>query len=506
MKRFLFFIIVVFLVLNLKAQDITDGLRYSIDDLSGTARFTALSGAFGALGGDLTAMTINPAGSAIFLNNFSSATFSVSNIKNDANYFNTSRGSSETDINVDQAGVVFVFVNSNIESAWKKFSIGINYNTVKNYDNELLINGVGNKSIGNFFTTQAQGIPLELLQLRNGESISDLYSYLGENQGTNAQNAFLGYQGYVFDPLIPDDPTNNKYISNIAPGIFNQEYYLISKGFKGKYTINFATQITDRFYLGINFNTYSLDYDQGTYLFETNSNQGSRVNKIGFENNLYVYGNGFSTQIGGIVKVTESFRVGLTYDSPTWFNIYEETYQTLETQRTLDEQVINEFIDPMVINVYEKYDLRAPGKVAASVAHIFGKQGLLSFDYSYQDYSTIKFSPSYDPHFITVNQNIKDNLTASSSYRLGAEYRIKNFKLRGGYMFEESPYKDKNIQDDLSGFSFGTGVHLGNYSIDFSFSRTQQERNHQLYSIGLTDKALIETYRNNYILSINYNL
>jgi hypothetical protein len=493
-------------MLILKAQDITDGLRYSLDDLKGTARFTALSGAFGALGGDLTAMTINPAGSAIFLNNFSSVTFSVSDIKNDAHYFNTSTGSSETDINVDQAGVVFVFVNSNTESAWKKFSIGLNYNSANNFDNELLINGVGNKSIGSFFTAQAQGIPLELLQLRNGESISDLYSYLGETQGTVAQNAFLGYQGYLFDPLFPDDPSSSQYVSNIASGRFNQEYYLISKGFKGKYTINFASQITDRFYLGINFNTYSIDYDQGSYLYESNSNPGSIVNKVGFENNLYVYGNGFSTQIGGIAKITESFRIGLTYDSPTWLTINEETYQTLETQRTVEEQVINEFIDPNVINIYEEYDLKTPGKIVASAAYIFGKQGLLSFDYSYQDFSTIKFSPSNDQHFIALNQNIKNNLKASSSYRMGAEYRIKDFRLRGGYMFEESPYKDKNLQGDLNGFSLGAGVHLGDYSFDFSYSRTQQDRNQQLYSIGLTDRALVNTVTNFFVFSINYNL
>ena len=230
------------------------------------------------------------------------------------------------------------------------------------------------------------------------------------------------------------------------------------------------------------------------------------MNKVGFENNLYVYGNGFSTQIGGIAKITESFRLGLTYDSPTWLSINEETYQTLETQRTVDEQVINEFIDPNVINVYEEYDLRTPGKLTASAAYIFGKQGLLSLDYSYQDFSTIKFSPSNDPHFVNINQNIKNKLNASSRFRMGAEYRLNDFRLRGGYMFEESPYKDKNIQDDLSGFSLGAGVHLGNYSFDFSYSRTQQDRNHQLYSIGLTDRAMIETTRSNYVFTINYNL
>ena len=252
MKRLIFLIITVVPMLYLNAQDVTDGLRYSFDDLNGSARFNALSGAFGSLGGDLTAMTINPAGSAIFLNNFSSASFSITDLKNDASYFNTATNSSKSDINVNQAGVVFVFTNSNEESSWKKFSIGINYNLMKNYDDELFIKGIGNTSIGEFFLSQAQGIPLDLLQLQNGETISNLYSYLGENYGTKAQNAFLGYQAFLFDPIFPDNPESTQYISNIANGNFNHEYIYVSRGFKGKYTINFATQITDHLYFGIN--------------------------------------------------------------------------------------------------------------------------------------------------------------------------------------------------------------------------------------------------------------
>ncbi|GAL66736.1 putative hemin receptor [Jejuia pallidilutea] len=46
-----------------------------------------------------------------------------------------------------------------------------------------------------------------------------------------------------------------------------------------------------------------------------------------FENNLSTRGSGFSFQLGGILKLTNEFRVGLTYDSPTWYTIEEETSQ-----------------------------------------------------------------------------------------------------------------------------------------------------------------------------------
>ena len=49
---------------NMKYQDL--GVLFSQDDNYGTARFTAMSGAFGALGGDISAININPAGLSVF--------------------------------------------------------------------------------------------------------------------------------------------------------------------------------------------------------------------------------------------------------------------------------------------------------------------------------------------------------------------------------------------------------------------------------------------------------
>ena len=48
------------------SQNVFDALRYSNDEIEGSARYSAMSGAFGALGGELSAISINPAGSAIF--------------------------------------------------------------------------------------------------------------------------------------------------------------------------------------------------------------------------------------------------------------------------------------------------------------------------------------------------------------------------------------------------------------------------------------------------------
>ena len=506
MKRFFFLLIIALFVSTSNAQNITDALRYSTEALNGTARFNAMSGAFGALGGDASAIAINPAGSAIFLNSTGSATFSVVDKRNKASFFNTESDASYSNLEFNQVGFIFIFNIPNQESTINRVSFGFNYMATQNFDEDLFVYGNGDTSIGAFFLGQAQGIPLDLLQLQSGESISDLYSYLGETEGVSAQNAFLGYQGFIIDPLNPDDLNNTQYFSNISPGSFNQAYSFQTSGYGGKYSFNIAAQINNNISFGINLNSNYFDYKQYTYLNETNSNPGSLVNQVGFENILYAYGRGFSAQFGAIGKITDALRVGITYDTPIWYNIYEETSQYLETERIIDGTSVNTVVDPRVVNVFYKYELRTPWRIAGSAAYVFGKQGLLSFDYAYKDYAFNKFSPSNDPAFNSENNAIKNELKGVSSFRIGGEYRMNQLSLRGGYLFEESPYKNNNTVGDLNGYSFGLGYNLGSYRLDFSFSSSKQNREQQLYTVGLTDATSVRAINNNYVMTLAYEI
>ena len=62
---FLFLFISIFS----RAQNVNEILNFLVDNPNGTARFESMGGAFGALGGDLSAININPAGSAVFNDN-----------------------------------------------------------------------------------------------------------------------------------------------------------------------------------------------------------------------------------------------------------------------------------------------------------------------------------------------------------------------------------------------------------------------------------------------------
>ncbi len=489
------------------AQDVSDAVRYSMDEIQGTARFKSMSGAFGALGGDMSAVNINPAGSAIFNNSHASVSIGVFSKNDDINYFNGFTTSSNSNFDLNQLGATFVFINRDESSPWKKFTLSAAYDRSADFDDDWAAKGVNpNNSIGDYFLGYAngvngQGLRLDEISAFEGETYSQAYSEIGSFYGYENQQAFLGYEGYIIDPVENTDE-NTAYTSNINGNDFDQEYYYASRGYNGKLAFNFATSYEDKIFLGINLNTHFINYERSTFLSEINSNTNSTVTSVDFENNLLTTGSGFSFQLGGIAKVTEEFRVGLSYNSPTWYRISEETSQYLATNSSEGSTVIN----PNVINIFPEYKLQTPSKVTGSLAYVFGKQGLLSFDYSIKDYSGAKFRPSSDIVFSAINNSINNALDTANSYRIGGEYRYKQLSFRGGYCFEESPYKDDTFYGDLTGYSLGLGYNFGNLNLDLAFSQAERDTNYQLYNVGLTDSVEFQSKFTDVLLTLGFKI
>ncbi|MDO5977632.1 outer membrane protein transport protein [Flavivirga sp. MEBiC05379] len=512
MKKLCLLFIGVLSMSTIYAQDISDAIRFSQDEIQGTARFRALSGAFGALGGDMSAVSLNPAGSAIFSR--SHASFTVSNIdtENNTRYFNGVNNSNDSDFDINQGGATFVFASNN-SSPWRKFTIGIAYERTNNHDTNWRASGLNTNDDGNFsnsiasyFYDFADGKRLDEISALPDESLSQAYQDIGAVYGFAHQQAFLGFESFILQPDDINNDANTTYSSNVSPGNFDHNYSYLATGYNGKVTFNIATQYEDNLYLGLNLNSHFIDYRRSSLLFENNSNAGSIVNRIEFENNLSTTGTGFSFQLGGILKLSNEFRVGVTYDSPTWYTIEEETTQYLATVRDDAGSNVTQVINPDVVNIYPQYKLQTPAKLTGSLAYVFAKQGLISFDYSRKDYSQTKFKPTSDAFFADQNDIISNILTDAATYRLGGEYKHKQFSFRGGYRFEESPYVNGSTIGDLNGYSLGIGYNFGNTKLDITYDQSERSSETPLYNVGLTDIANIDRTNSNITLSLSFNI
>lgn len=527
-KNLLLFLALALTISTAHAQEMKDAMRYAQSDLQGTARFTSMSGAFGALGGDLSSLNVNPAGSAVFNNNQFASTMGFYDIKNKSNYFGTSTSASENNFDLNQAGGVFVFKTRNPNSAVTKFSMAINYENTNNYDNSMFSAGISPvNSVSNYFLSYANTgnngapVPLEFVTRQDGESITELYGYLGSNlpdaqhpqlSGFSAQQAMLAYygQGYIIDAEDLDNP-NSKYVSNVrSGGNYYQENRTYASGYNGKLIFNSAVEIKDFIYIGLNLNSHFTDYVQDSNFYESNDNLTDlnyKVKSFNFSNSLHTYGSGFSFQVGSIAKLNDNMRVGLAYESPTWYNLRDEFSQRLSSVSSNSTNTLPpDIADPFVINYYAPYDLRTPGSLTASFAYVFGKSGLISVDYKYKDYSCTEFSPENDPVFRTQNNIMQNALSVSNQVRVGAEYRIQNLKLRGGYRFEGSPYNNSKTIGDLNSFSGGLGYNFGAIKLDFAYVHSQSSSQEPFFSQGFTESAKINTYRNNFTMTFTFEM
>lgn len=478
-----------------QSQEISDALRFAQDNINGTARFNAMSGAFGALGGDLSAISINPASSAVFNNPQVGATLSSYNLRNTAGYFGTNNKETDNSFDLSQAGGVYVLKNEDQKSDWKKLSLAIDYENVNNFDNSWYASGVNaNNSIANYFLNYANGgaAPLGLLQ----------NSFYEELSYADAQ-AFLGYQGYIINP-VTEAGNNTQYVSNVpAGGNYFQENAFVSTGYNGKASFNVAAQYKDKLYIGLNLNSHFVDYRQSTAFYEDQSNDPANgLQRMRFDNDLYTYGNGFSFQLGAIAKLSKELRVGLTYQSPTWMRLNDEISQALSSVSINPDtnQQMTTIVDPNVIMVYDTYKLYIPGKWTGSMAYVFDKYGLISIDCSLKDYSNTEFSPNNQ--FQGVNRAMANQLDSNAfDLRIGAEHRIKQFSIRGGYHWEESPYKNNETIGDLTGFSGGLGYSFGEYKIDLSYTHSRRVTKQGLFAPVFNDYPTISSVSNNISLT-----
>lgn len=512
MKKNIILLTLSFFSTLIYSQDITDALRFSQENLLGTARFNAMSGAFGALGGDFSSINVNPAGSAIFLNNQVALTSSTYGVNNKSNYFGSKDTENSTSADINQFGAVFVFKNTDRRSEWSKFSFALNYENANNLNNVIFSSGTNpTNSIGEYFRYYANrngGVSLLNLQTQPRESISDLYDFLGSNYGFGTQQAFLGYQAYIIDPAANyNEGSNRNYVSLIpSGGNYYQENFIRSNGYNGKLSFNASGQYKDKFYFGVNINTRFIDYTQTTSFYEDNSNNLiSGVQRLQFNNELTTYGNGISFQLGAIAKLNKEVRLGLAYESPTWYEISDRLSQgisSVSSNATGELPIVN--VNPMIVNIYEPYRLRTPGKWTGSFGYIYKKSGLLSVDYSIKDYGNMAFSPNND--YRDINSEIENNLGVATELRIGGEYRIKALSLRAGYRTEKSPYNNQTTIGNLTGYSGGLGYNFGGTKLDLTYSHSQREYQYQFFNVGMTDYSKINAVMNNIVFSITFEL
>ena len=169
---------VILLVISntLWSQSITDALLLAQEDITGTSRYTGMAGAFGALGGDLSAIADNPAGAGVF--NFSEWGISstITNNKTSATYFSRTTPQELSQFQIDQFGIVLTLNNFQPESVWTKIAFAFNLKKTADFGSKINALGTNpNQNLGDYFTYYADGLATENIEVFDCATVTGVY-------------------------------------------------------------------------------------------------------------------------------------------------------------------------------------------------------------------------------------------------------------------------------------------------------------------------------------------
>ena len=446
--------------ITLLAQNEIDALRFSQDAPLGTARFSAMSGAFGSLGGEFSALSLNPAGIGMY--QFSEFSFTPSfSLNSTTSYYGSKETNYKSGLKIGNIGLVFSSLRENSE--WKRINFAIGWNQLANYDSNIRIQGENNtSSIADNILAISQGYTIdELNTLYSAPAFWTNLIDLADNSVDTTTN------WYAHD--------NGNYISHVnGNSSKTQTKNIHSSGGKNEFIFSIGGSFNEQLYLGATIGVPTLDYYEKSTYSETNFED--TVNGLqGFDlhEELSVYGAGLNLKLGAILRVSENLKLGAALHTPTAYSI-EETFSTSLTTHFTEES----FTERSNTNQFE-YDLITPWKAILSASSLLNKNILLSADYEIVDYS---FSSMHSSQYTFTDENnvIQELYTKASNIRLGAEINVKPFVVRAGYSKYGSAFANKDYSKE--NFSFGLGINNGGYYLDAAYVLSQGNGEHLLYS------------------------
>lgn len=475
------------------SQNEEDALRYSKTDIQGTARYASMGGAYGALGADITVLSVNPAGMGRYKNNVLVGTINLgtgntSSILNDTEY--TAFSSKNVLNNLGIIGVSATDASN--PSPWRKVQFGFAYNRLAEFNDTYTIKGDNDASYSYILADRGYGV-----------SGNDIYNY-------DPHYAGIAYDSYLIDELYDSSQyffqtqmysENGNFISN--------EHSVVSSGRIGESAFSLSGNYADKLYIGATIGVDKIIFNRVKTHYESSNSDSLEIDNFSFTENLATRGNGVNLKIGIIVLPEPWLRLGLALHTATNYYYMKDTWNSEITTNFKDgfskqlESLSSSFI----------YKMKTPGKAIASVALVAKKHGVLSVDIEYLNYGNALLknhqnsSGSYDFNFENSTSDLLYQPTIN--LRVGGEYKITNqFMARVGYALNGQPFKSEYREEATpkSKYSLGLGFRSNQFSIDIAVVHSQQKDNYYLYDPQLISNSVQTKQWTNGLLTIGLKI
>ncbi len=458
------------------AQTAYDALLFSENEYEGTARTMAMGNAFTALGGDLGSIGLNPAGSAVA--GYSQVTLTpglsiaISNTQGvpptggaHLEYFDRQMKSRMTNFNIPNLGFT-LDVKTGRTSGLKSITVGLVANKTASWDEDVYANGMNSRT--SFMGSMAYWASYDGF---TGTALGDVNAFdnMPWKETVGYQSGMIGTFGGYDDQFVgaSEIPYENGEV--VLGGPLDQSYGRKVTGGKYDFVINLGANISDFVYIGANLGISTIDYSYREYFkevagdpsnFEISLTDGNTIywNEMRYKYEYNAQGRGIYGKVGVIVTPGAGFRIGAAIQTPT-LNMMEEGWRESGETSYTDSRYNASAASP---HGEGGYKMVSPYRANLGLAYTIGKFGVVSADYEFCDYSTMRYKTGgYDrDYFENINEDIRETFQATHAFRIGAEIKpVAALTIRAGYGLTTSPeigVKEPKTQNISVGLGFSS--------------------------------------------------
>ncbi|MFN0159569.1 MAG: OmpP1/FadL family transporter [Bacteroidota bacterium] len=452
------------------AQFPEDALRFATPGIGVGARSLGMGNAYTGVANDYTALFWNPAGLAQIEHGEFSFGLSQLNFKDKSQFFDQNQSYTNNATNLNSLGLVFPVP---VRQGSLVFAFG--YARQSNFTTGLSFEGFNpNTSIIQTWAPDSSFYPPDV---------------------TIAEELGLAYA----------DTNTGRFNSKIINRV-TQSGKVLEGGGVNNWSAGVAIDAAKNLSVGA-----TLTYATGSYTYERSYTEADTrrlyettpfdFDRVTVEDMVESDLSGFNAKLGLLYRVPERFRFGLTIKTPTTFEVTENFSTTANSY--FDNGDILPTAGPYEVFGEGKYDVATPWVFGAGVSVII-RDLVLSGDVEYTDWTQLKFEDA-NADLISLNKDIKEIFRPTANLRAGAEYDIRDVgvRVRGGFIYNPSPYEGDPSSFDQKYITGGLGILLSEFTmLDLGYARGWWKTFRSNYDTSSLVSEDIST--NNFILTFSY--
>jgi len=448
----------------------------------GSARIQSMGGAQVSLGGDYSSAYSNPAGLGMFNRSEFTVTPSLNFANVNADYLGTSTTERRTTPSL--SGFSFVFHNDDDRGGFLGGSFAITYNRINDFNRNLGYSGSNNdNSIIDYFIEEANGGTPDQFE-RDG----DLFNTVTE----------LAYNNYLIGESTIQDPDNDptQYFTDVLGVPFQLENFERRRA-QNQWTVAYGANFTDRFFLGASLGLTSLRYRSTKTFRESFENEP--LDNLSLREDLEISGSGINFSLGGIYRPIDRVQLGVSFSTPTYYQLTDTYSASMSTRWNNFEYLPGEILNDESAStdfIVSEYNLRTPTRLGIGATYFFGKNGFVTADVERMNFSRAKYSSGGSGiSYSEDNEDISTLYQSVTNVRVGGEFRLENYRFRGGYAFMPDPFQNEQneVNRSIQRLTAGIGYRTQTFFVDLALVYSLGENSYRPYTVN-TPTSPVVTY------------